>query len=67
MLANQSQENRGRLKIGWGRQEESQTRKEGKAEAINATEPLTQFFIFQLHQTENLGSDEDRERGLRRT
>lgn len=31
--------------------------KEGKAEAIDAIETLTQFFISQLHQTEKLERD----------
>lgn len=58
MVANQTKENRGRLKIGWGvGREESQSRKEGKAEAIDAIETLTQFFISQLHQTEKLERD----------
>lgn len=42
--------------MGVGR-EESQARKEGKAEAIDAIETLTQFFISQPHQTEKLGRD----------
>lgn len=40
--------------MGVGR-EESQSRKEGKAEAIDAVAPLTQFFISQLHQADKLG------------
>lgn len=54
MVANQTKENRGRLKIdwGWGR-EERQPRKEGKAEAIDAIATLTQFFISQPHHLKN--------------
>lgn len=37
--------------------EESQFRKEGKAEAIDAFAPLTQFFISQPHPAEKLGDN----------
>lgn len=49
--------------MGVGR-EESQSRKEGKAEAIDAIVTLTQFFLSQPHQTEKLGGDGGRGKGL---
>lgn len=42
--------------MGVGR-EDSQARKEGKAEAIDAVAPLTQFFIPQPHHAEKFGGD----------
>lgn len=49
-----------------GGREESQSRKEGKAEAIDAIETLTQFLFSQPHQTEKLERDEVGRKGRER-